>query len=465
MARAVHRLESIDGFLAGVVFVDFDDEHVFLVFVPVPRGFPKLAIDNLWCVYLDIAAAALLAAHVILQGGVDRPAVGVPEDLTGGFFLHVEEIHLAAELAVVPFLSFFEEGEVILEFFAIEEGHAIDALQHLAIGVAAPIGAGHGHQFESVCRDLAGVLKVGAAAEVLPGTVPVHAQGFGAGNGLDQFDLEGFAAVLIVLDGAGAVPDFGADGIAYVDDFLHLFFDHAKVFGCEGVLAVEVVIPSVLDHRADGDFHIGPKLLNRAGHDVGEVVTDQFERLSFVLHRVDRDGGILLDRPLQIPVLAIQRRRNRLFGERGRDIGRDIGRSDAGIIRAAVTIRKCKGNLGHWPEAPRRFGAHGTPGCGLIWCSGVLPLESGQVKRVAARADVYGLYETYTRSGRNRGLVPRFVSILYTNRKIWPGYRAARAAPSGLESPSHWRAWRFRRRCATARWICVQAHTVGFVTS
>ena len=66
VARAIHGFQCVDGFLAGVFFVNFDDEHVFLIFVPVARGFPQFAIHNLGRVHFDIPAAILLTAHVVL---------------------------------------------------------------------------------------------------------------------------------------------------------------------------------------------------------------------------------------------------------------------------------------------------------------------------------------------------------------------------------------------------------------
>jgi hypothetical protein len=87
----------------------------------------------------------------------------------------MEQLHLAAEAAVVALLGLLEEGQVGLEVVAVAEGDAVDALQHRAVAVPAPIGAGDAHQLERVGGKLAGVLQVRAAAEVLPVAVPVHA--------------------------------------------------------------------------------------------------------------------------------------------------------------------------------------------------------------------------------------------------------------------------------------------------
>ena len=42
-----------------------------------------------------------------------------------------------------------------------------------------------------------------------------------------------------------------------------------KSSGVKGVVAIEVVIEAVLDHRADGDLRAGKKLLHRLGQHMG----------------------------------------------------------------------------------------------------------------------------------------------------------------------------------------------------
>ena len=236
-----------------------------------------------------------------------------------------------------------------LQLVAVQEGNAVDALQHLPLVVAAPIGAGNRHQLERVAGHLAGMLQVRTAAQVLPVAVPVHAQRFVAGDRLDQLDLVGFVIVFVMLDRAVALPHLGGDGIAAVDDFLHLLFDLAQIFGGEGLGAVEIVIPAVVDHRADGDLGVGPDLLHGAGHDMGQVVAHQLVGLHLVLHGVNGDLGIAGDRPLQIPVLAVDGGGNRLFRQRSRDVGGDLGRGDPGLVVPCIAIGKGQGNLGHRP--------------------------------------------------------------------------------------------------------------------
>ncbi len=275
MAGAVHRLQGVDGLFAGMVFVHFHDEHILLVFFPVARGLPKTAVNHLRGVNFYIAAILLTAAHVILQRRVYAPPIGVPKHLTWGLFLHMEQVHLAAQAAVVALFGFFQESQMRLEVIAVFERDPIDALQHRAVAVAAPICACEFHQFKRISGQLPCVLQMRATAEVLPIPVPIHPHGLIFGDHPNQFYLIWFACCFVMGDCACAIPDFCAHGIAGVDDLFHLRLNPTQIIWGEGLFAVEIVIPAIFDDGADCHFYIWPDFLNGARHHMGKVVTDQ----------------------------------------------------------------------------------------------------------------------------------------------------------------------------------------------
>src|SRR3546814_17574841 len=78
------------------------------------------------------------------------PSLGMPEDRAGRFVLEMEQVEIAADLAVVAALGLFEHVQVgVLVVFG-GPGRDVDALEHLVVAVAAPIGAGHFHQLEDL---------------------------------------------------------------------------------------------------------------------------------------------------------------------------------------------------------------------------------------------------------------------------------------------------------------------------
>ncbi len=165
----------------------------------------------------------------------------------------MEQVHLAAEAAVVALGGLLQPMEVRVEIGLLGEGRAVDARQHRLGRIAAPIGAGHLHQLERGA-DLARARHVRAAAEVEPVALPVDLQILAGRNGVDEFDLEGLALLLEEASRLIAAPDLLGEGPVARDDLAHLRFDRGEVLGRERRLAIEIVVEAVVDHRADGDL-------------------------------------------------------------------------------------------------------------------------------------------------------------------------------------------------------------------
>ena len=67
-------------------------------------------------------------------------------------------------------------------------------------------------------------------------------------------------------------------GLSARDDLGHLLFDRGEILRREGLVAIEIVIKAVLDHRPDRDLGAGKKRLHRFGEDMRGVVANEFER-------------------------------------------------------------------------------------------------------------------------------------------------------------------------------------------
>src|SRR5690606_23642236 len=108
---AVHGLQREDAILG------LRGEHVLAELLPMAGGLPQRAIDELRRPNLDIARSLEPRAEVAFQGAVERPALRVPEDAADRLFLLMEQVHLAAEPAMVTLLRFLELAEILLELF------------------------------------------------------------------------------------------------------------------------------------------------------------------------------------------------------------------------------------------------------------------------------------------------------------------------------------------------------------
>ena len=128
----------------------------------MPGALPEAAVENLRAFDFLIAVVDVDAAHVLLNLLPERPALGMPEHHARCFFLQMEQVERHAEFAVVALLGFFEHVQVLVEVFLPAPGGAVDALEHLVFGIAAPIRSRQFHQLEML--ELAGGRYVRPAA-------------------------------------------------------------------------------------------------------------------------------------------------------------------------------------------------------------------------------------------------------------------------------------------------------------
>ena len=189
----------------------------------------------------------------------------------------MEQVHLAAETAMVTLFRFLQHVDVRIELGLFVPGRAVDTRQHGVVRIAAPIGAGHLHQLEGIA-DLPGRGHVRTAAQIEPVTLRVDLEVLPLGNGVDQLDLVGLALVAKHFFGLLAAPDFLRERPVALDDLAHLFLDDGKVFRRERLVAGEIVIEAVFDHGADRHLRAGPKFLHGFGQHMSRVVADQFQR-------------------------------------------------------------------------------------------------------------------------------------------------------------------------------------------
>ena len=218
--------------------------------------------------------------------------MGCQKIVPGPFLLEMEQVHLAAETAMVAALGLLDLLDIGVQILLLGEGRGVDALEHGVIGIAAPIGARHLHQLEGVA-DFPGRGHVRAAAEVEPVALLVDRDFLVGGNGVDQFDFEGLAMGLEPGLGLIAGPFLAHDGFVGGDDLAHLLFDRREIVGRKRLGAIEIVIKTVFDHRADRHLRARIKRLHRVGQHMGGVVADQLERARiFAIEELDLGVGL-----------------------------------------------------------------------------------------------------------------------------------------------------------------------------
>src|SRR5262249_35036650 len=107
------------------------------------------------------------------------------------------------------------------------------------------------------------------------------------------------------------------------DDLAHLLLDCREILDRKWLVAEEVVIEAVVDHRSDGDLRAGPERLHGFGEQMCGIMADEFEgaRVRTLDERVPR---VFRYRSGQVGERAVERHRDGALGERGRDALGDV---------------------------------------------------------------------------------------------------------------------------------------------
>ena len=266
----------------------------------------------------------------------------MPEHHAGRLFLEVKQIQLLGQLAVVPLLRLFQAVQVALEVVLAGPGRAVDALQHLVSGVAAPVGAGQLHELEGL--ELAGARHMGSAAQIDELALLVERDLLARGNSADDLGLVRLPHVAEELDRLVPVHHGAGHREVLAGKLLHFLLDGRQVFGREVLLVGEVVVEAILDGRPDGHLCLGKQFLHRLGHQVGRGVPDHLQAVR-VLAGDDGKLRILVDGERGVHQPAVHPAGHGRLGQALADRGGHLvnGHRPVKALDRAVG----KGDLGH----------------------------------------------------------------------------------------------------------------------
>src|SRR3954471_9600029 len=115
------------------------------------------------------------------------------------------------------------------------------------------------------------------AAEIEPVAVLVNSELLVLRDGVDQLDLEQLTLVVEHALGFIARPNLFREGFVARDDLAHRLLDRREVFRRERLVAAEIVVEAVLDHRPDRYLSTRPERLYRFGEHMCAIVPDQLQ--------------------------------------------------------------------------------------------------------------------------------------------------------------------------------------------
>jgi len=186
VVRAVHRLEheQVALHLEGRVLA-------VLVVRVVPALLVKRHAGDVRRDDRLVAALDLHLAQEALQQVAQDRAVGLPQrQALAHQLVEGEQAELLAEHAMIALLGLFKQGQVVLKLLGRLPGCAVDAGEHLAVLVAAPVGPRRSLEGDAqrIGVDLARVGDVRPPAQVFERVL---------GVGADDHRFVGFLAVLV----------------------------------------------------------------------------------------------------------------------------------------------------------------------------------------------------------------------------------------------------------------------------
>ena len=187
-----------------------------------------------------------------------------------------EVFQFAAQLVMVALEGFCLLGQILVKLFLLRECDGVDSLQHLALGVAAPVCAAALRELNGVALDAARRIEVRACAEVCKLALRVERDVRVFGQVVDQLDLIRLILFLHIFDGFLARQLEALELQLFLADLAHLGLDGVEIFLREVERSVEVIIEAVVDGRADGQLDLRPQALDGLRHDVGTGVPVRF---------------------------------------------------------------------------------------------------------------------------------------------------------------------------------------------
>ena len=228
-------------------------------------------------------------------------ALGQIEGEAGRLITEGKEAQLAAQLAVVTALCFFDALDVFLQHTALGECTAVDAGKHLILFAAPPIGAGAAHELNRFNGTGRHQMRAGAKIGKIALTVKNNVLAF-TGVLLDQFQL----IRLICHQAAGFI---NSQLKAYqrqilFHDLCHLGFQLFQILGSKGRLYIKIVVKAVLNGRTDGELSLREQMLYCLRQDMaGGVVECPLPIL--LVKGEDLQSAILIQNGTQVGALAI----------------------------------------------------------------------------------------------------------------------------------------------------------------
>mmetsp|Transcript_6181 Transcript_6181/g.12764 ORF Transcript_6181/g.12764 Transcript_6181/m.12764 type:complete len:327 (-) Transcript_6181:406-1386(-) len=257
-------------------------EHIRLVKVKVPRGFPQVQVGDMRCVNDVVSILFVGLLPEVFDDCANLRSLWMPKDETPtSIFLNGKEIELLSKHTVISLLGFLQHFLVLFELCRVFPSGGVNTLQHFAVFVPTPVGTSNTLQGQSLLRDLFGRFYVRTRTQIPPFISNV-VKGNRLFQSLQNFQFERFIQLLNSLFCFLSGYFLPGNWIILLDDFVHLFLDFFQVLvgefstfyrlsslGIDCFRKVKIVIKSIVNPWSNCDLGFGKDLLDGHSHHMG----------------------------------------------------------------------------------------------------------------------------------------------------------------------------------------------------
>ena len=277
--RTVHRFQVVP-----VVVQLHGREHVVRVEVEMPRRPPQPLAADVRGIDQFVAAREVLLLPEVLDDRAQPRALRVPENQPRShLLLNREQVQLAPDPAMVAPLDFRQPFQVGGQLLLAVPRRAVDALQHGAPFIAAPIRAGAAGELERRRIELPGAVHVRTAAQICERVLREQGELLVLRQVADQLQLVRLFGK--PLQGGVAVDHAAQEPMIAGRNAPHTAFDLLEIVGRQGPGQIEVVVEPVGDRRADSQLRIREQLQNCLRHDMGKGMADPIQMVGAAAFR------------------------------------------------------------------------------------------------------------------------------------------------------------------------------------
>ena len=224
------------------------------------------------CGNLHISCLIMDLSPVVKQSIFQNHTLWKEEREARSLFFHHKQAKLFSKLSVVTFLCFLHTGDVLFKICLFGIGGSVDSGKHFVLLAASPVSsckAGKLKRFYRLCCH-----QVRACAEIHKLSLLIEADLRIFRKILNKLYLIRFIFFFKKFNSLCSWFCKSGNGQVLFYDFFHLSLDLRKIFCCDRLITVNIIIEAILNRRSNCKLHLREKAFDSLSHNMGSGMTE-----------------------------------------------------------------------------------------------------------------------------------------------------------------------------------------------